>query len=380
MLNTLHIKQFTVFQDVLFDFSPGLNVIVGDNGTGKTHVLKLGYLFCRAWPDLTAKPLRVTAQRAEAYLDERLAGLFRVSNLDLLVRQGHKSNARLVAEVSGHIPTLQIRLADEPPFTSPGLPETMPWDIQIQRSKDASGTLKAKVLPDVVPDAAVINAFLPQPVFVPSKEMVSLFKGLIGLFEKYREFPLDETYRDLAVALSTLEPRAASSLLPEVMQRIQKLLGGDLKLDNGDLVFERSDGSRLESQLMAEGHRKLAMLIYLLRCGVIETGSTVFWDEPEANLNPAALKLLAEALFALAGLGVQVILATHSLFLLREFEILQLQAGAADRPRTRFFGLGRKDRSHHVVLTQGDDIADIEPLVALDESLYQSDRFMQADK
>jgi len=41
MLNILHIRQFTVFQDALFEFSPGLNVIIGDNGTGKTHLLKL---------------------------------------------------------------------------------------------------------------------------------------------------------------------------------------------------------------------------------------------------------------------------------------------------------------------------------------------------
>ena len=378
MLSKLHIKQFTVFQDVQFDFSPGLNVILGDNGTGKTHVLKLGYLFCRAWPDLTAKQLRVNTQRAEAYLDERLAGLFRVSDLGMLVRQKHKGNAQLTAEVSGHIPTVQMRMAHEPPFPSPGLPEPMPWNIQIQRSKDASGTLKAKVLPDVVPETAAINAVLPQQVFVPSKEMVSLFKGLIGLFEKYREFPLDETYRDLAVAMSTLEPREASSLLPDVMQRIQQLLGGDLALDNGDLVFERADGSRLESSLMAEGHRKLAMLIYLLRYGVIERGSTVFWDEPEANLNPAAIKLLAKALFVLTGMGVQVILATHSLFLLREFEILQMQSGGRDRPRVRYFGLGLQ--RGQVIVSQGDDIAEINPLVALDENLQQSDRYVEVDR
>ncbi|MCK9215524.1 MAG: AAA family ATPase, partial [Rhodoferax sp.] len=311
MLKTLHLRQFTVFQDAIFEFSPGLNVILGDNGTGKTHVLKLGYLFSRAWPDLMAKQLRLMGKdRAQAYLSDRLAGLFRVSDLGLLVRQGQKSSARLVAEVSGHMPTAQIRMSSEPPFRSLGLPESMPWDVQIQRNKEALGTLKASVVPDVVPDAAATNAFLPRQVFVPSKEMVSLFKGLIGLFDRYREFPLDETYRDLAVAMSTLEPREASSLLPDVMQRIQKLLGGDLKLDSGDLVFERPDGSRLESQLLAEGHRKLAMLIYLLRYGVIDRGSTLFWDEPESNLNPAAIKLLAEALFVLTGLGVQVILAT----------------------------------------------------------------------
>lgn len=41
MLNTLQIRQFTVFQNVTFEFSPSLNVIVGDNGTGKTYVLNL---------------------------------------------------------------------------------------------------------------------------------------------------------------------------------------------------------------------------------------------------------------------------------------------------------------------------------------------------
>jgi len=378
MLKTLHIRQFTVFQDARFEFSDGLNVIVGDNGTGKTHVLKLGYLFCRIWTDLTAKRLRVNAQRAESYLDERLAGLFRVSELGGLVRNAHKSGARLVAEVGGHIPTVQIGVASEPPFKSPGLQENMQWDIQIQRTKDAAGTLTAKIVADVVPDNAAVNAFMPQQIFIPSKEIVSLFKGLIGLFDKYREFPLDETYLDLAKAMSTLELRVASPLFSKVMLRIQTLLGGDLKLDNAELVFEHADGSRLESQLMAEGHRKLAMLIYLLRYGVIERGSTIFWDEPEANLNPSAVKLLAEALFELTGLGVQVILATHSLFLLREFEILQMKTNAPDDPKPKYFGLDMQ--RGQVVVSQGDAIADIEPLVLLDENLQQSDRYLEADK
>jgi hypothetical protein len=380
MLNTLHIKQFTVFQDAQFEFSPGLNVIVGDNGTGKTHVLKLGYLFCRAWPDLASKNLAMTTQRAETYLGERLAGLFRVSDLGVLMRQRQAGSTRLTADVSGYVPTVKILTSSEQPSKSSRLPEELPWDIHIEPTKGilasaaSTGTLKAKV----VPAATARKAFLQSPVFVPSKEMVSLFPGLIGLFEKYREFPLDETYRDLAVAMSTLEPRTTATFVPEVMSRIQKLLGGDLKLDNGDLVFERLDGSRLASQLLAEGHRKLAMLIYLLRYGVIEIGSTVFWDEPEANLNPAAVKLLAEALYLLTGLGVQVILATHSLFLLREFEILQTRSGKSEHPPTRYFGLGWKRSQLEV--SQGDDIADIDPLVMLDETLQQSDRYMEAER
>jgi hypothetical protein len=334
---------------------------VGDNGTGKTHVLKLGYLFCKGVPDLMSSLLPLNKQKADAYLDEKLSQLFRVSDLGSLIRRGQKSGTKLSADITG--PT---------PFVSPGLSDSMPWVIDLKRPKDKP----VKVDSETIPNGAVINASPPRPIFVPSKEIVSLFKGLISLFETYKEFPLDVTYRDLAVALSTLEPREKSLLSSDVIGRIQQLLGGELKLENSDLVFVRDDGSSLEAQLMAEGHRKLALLIYLLRYGVLEAGSTLFWDEPEANLNPAAIKLLAEALFVLSKSGVQVILATHSLFLLREFEILQIKSPNPETCKPRYFALGL--RKPGVEVTQSDDLADIDPLLLLDENLLQSDRYLEA--
>jgi predicted ATP-dependent endonuclease of OLD family len=43
MLKSLELKNFTVFADISIEWSPGLNVIIGDNATGKSHLLKLGY-------------------------------------------------------------------------------------------------------------------------------------------------------------------------------------------------------------------------------------------------------------------------------------------------------------------------------------------------
>jgi predicted ATP-dependent endonuclease of OLD family len=43
MLKSLEIKKFTVFAKASIEFSKGLNVIIGDNATGKSHLLKLGY-------------------------------------------------------------------------------------------------------------------------------------------------------------------------------------------------------------------------------------------------------------------------------------------------------------------------------------------------
>ena len=43
MLQQLTLKNFTVFNDVSLTFSPHLNVIVGENGKGKSHLLKVAY-------------------------------------------------------------------------------------------------------------------------------------------------------------------------------------------------------------------------------------------------------------------------------------------------------------------------------------------------
>jgi predicted ATP-dependent endonuclease of OLD family len=40
---SLTLGEFSVFRDAEFAFSPGLNVLIGANATGKSHVVKLLY-------------------------------------------------------------------------------------------------------------------------------------------------------------------------------------------------------------------------------------------------------------------------------------------------------------------------------------------------
>ncbi|MDZ7879708.1 MAG: AAA family ATPase [Saprospiraceae bacterium] len=40
MINSLEFTDFTCFDDNKFEFSSGINVFIGKNGTGKTHILK----------------------------------------------------------------------------------------------------------------------------------------------------------------------------------------------------------------------------------------------------------------------------------------------------------------------------------------------------
>jgi len=46
MLEHIKLERFTAFEKLSLRFSQGLNVIIGENGCGKTHLLKLVYAAC----------------------------------------------------------------------------------------------------------------------------------------------------------------------------------------------------------------------------------------------------------------------------------------------------------------------------------------------
>ena len=47
-LTRVNLKRFTAFSDLSLDLSRGINVFVGANGTGKTHLMKVCYAACEA--------------------------------------------------------------------------------------------------------------------------------------------------------------------------------------------------------------------------------------------------------------------------------------------------------------------------------------------
>lgn len=127
--------------------------------------------------------------------------------------------------------------------------------------------------------------------------------------------------------------------------------------------------------LVAEGMRKLAMLSRLIANGTLLESGFLFWDEPEANLNPRVLRYVAETIAQLARSGVQVFVGTHSLYLLKELEILKRKEPHTFPPM-RFVTLRKGDGG--VQVNVGDYLDELDHLAVLDESIAQSDRFLDA--
>ena len=164
---------------------------------------------------------------------------------------------------------------------------------------------------------------------------------------------------------------------PEVQaEPLEAAMGGKVEVDANGRFYLRVNQGRMEAPLVAEGLRKFAMLARLISTGTLFEKGYLFWDEPEANLNPKLIKVAAHVITSLAQQGIQVFIATHSLFLLREIEIETDLKGLGST--SRYFSLPRSGENFSGHLEQGERVDDLQTIVVLDQELEQSGRFIDA--
>ena len=346
MLNKAVIKNFGPLPNDEYRFASGLNVIVGENGLGKSHLLKLLYTVLKVNAD--AKEFTKTAlQKSYA---EKLVGVFRPDALGRLVKR-KQGNDRCEVKLDMH---------------------------DASQSSAFSFATGAKTAVQV--DIAPLSERHQPPAFIPTRELVTLCPWFGPLYDNYH-LRFEESWRDtvsLLGAPSVKGPREKKAA--ELLKPLEESMGGKVVVDSGTGEFYLSipgEGS-MEMPLVAEGLRKLAMLARLISTGALLDKGYLFWDEPETNLNPKLIKVLARSILTLCQQGIQVFVATHSLFLMRELEML-LQEDQFRHIPHRFLALKAAEAGMPAVLEQSEDLYNIQTLVLLDEELGQSDRFMAAE-
>jgi len=164
-----------------------------------------------------------------------------------------------------------------------------------------------------------------------------------------------------------------------LLTEVEKILHGSIELRDNNFFLHQDKGGDFEINLVAEGFRKLGTVSYLLANGTLGRQSILFWDEPETNLNPAYMVKLAELLVAIARNGTQVIIATHSLFMMREISLL-LGKQENSKVERRFFALALADDEAGATVAEGYSAEEIEPISALDAEVEQSQRYLDDQK
>lgn len=347
MLKTIHLKNFTAFGESELRFSPGLNVIIGENGLGKTHLLKLPYAAMAVSAELGRNQL--SSQPSKTLLQPRMAqklvDVFRAESLGRLARRQQGRNR------------CEVRVG----FNNSR------WNLSFSFATNS----KSEVVVERVPSGWIDKA----PVFLPTRELLSIYPGFVSLYDG-RHLEFEETWRDTCVLLGASALKGPTAhRIAQVLRPLEDEMGGQLVWDRNDRFYLKQPGvGNMEMSLVAEGHRKLAMLARLIATGSLLDKGCLFWDEPESNLNPKLIREISRAILHICRNGVQVIIATHSLFLLRELEML-LKKEEFKKIGQRYFATGKNDEG--VVIEQDESIDGIYPLTVLNEELMQSDRFLE---
>jgi len=286
MLEKIRLINFTAFDDTELQFSKGINVFIGENGTGKTHVLKSLYAAC----DIT---------ETNKSFAEKINNVFypTAKIIGHLVRRGQENNASV--EVFRRVTTLQKSISLRVSFSS--------------------STAK--------PEKATISGSTKQwhesqlkSVYIPVKDMMANAAGFRSMVSmRYLHF--EEVYNDIIdraflPALKDLSDKIRIQLL----ESLQRSMDGKVII-KGEELFLKNKSGELEFTLLAEGYRKIGLLWLLIQNGILSPGNVLFWDEPETNLNPKLMRIVVNVLVELQRIGVQIFVSTHDYVLLKEFEL-----------------------------------------------------------
>lgn len=129
-------------------------------------------------------------------------------------------------------------------------------------------------------------------------------------------------FYDLDDALKAKVTETASEEMIELANSIKAELGGEFVFNGDNLVYKESKiGREISKNLISFGMTNLGMIHALLKNNVITAGSFIFIDEPETNLHPDWQVLLMNVLIRLAELEVNVVIATHSIDMLKALEV-----------------------------------------------------------
>lgn len=281
-IERLKLENFTVFEKLDLEFVEGINIFVGENGTGKTHIMKIIYSACQA-------------ARADVMFSHKLVRVFRPDGL-AINRLVKRQKGVKTSKIEVYSKTSSIKAI----FST----KTQKWE--------------ADVIGENMWEKKNDNLI---STYIPAKDILTNAYQFESAYLK-DVIDFDETYLDIIGAAKIDISRGPDpSGRKKYLDMLRKITTGSVTVDKEKFYLKPGTQAKIEFHLIAEGWRKLALLWQLIKNGTLEKGTVLFWDEPEANINPIAMPILVEILLELQKEGVQIFIATHDYILAKYFEV-----------------------------------------------------------
>lgn len=207
MIQQFSVSNFTVFPETNLKFSPELNVIVGENGSGKTHILKLLYCLCAVQYEEQRRGKEPTKASLQLRLAEKLVGVFRPESLGRLARRRQgRERSELVIQFSARSHNLGFSF-----------------------STNSKTEVVVQQLPSGYSGAA--------PVYLPTRELLTIYPGFLPLYDGHF-LDFEETWRDTCVQLGfPLQRGPRLQEITDMLKPLEESLEGTVELDNKSGTF-----------------------------------------------------------------------------------------------------------------------------------------------
>lgn len=291
MINSVHIKNFGPLDHIDWPALGKINLVIGGNGSGKTFLLKSIYCALRTLEEYKRGNDNRTASEI---LSEKLYWTFQTDKIGDLVTKGADEPLRFGMTLDGN-------------------------DFVFGFGRDTTKQISA--LENHVPPRASNS------VFLPAKEVLSLHQIILQSRDQDRVFGFDDTYLDLARALSLGTTKGKNySEFAQSRRNLKDLLGGVVEYDESARrwLFIK-DRQKYPIGVTAEGVKKIAILDSLLGNRYLDDQSIILFDEPESALHPTAIAQLLDIIVLLAERGIQFFLASHSYFVVNKLFLVAQQ-------------------------------------------------------
>jgi len=298
MINSFELKNFGPIHHLKSENLGHINLIIGGNGTGKTILLKALYSAIRTLEDYRRGN---EPRNASEILAEKLYWTFETEKIGDLVSKG----------------------ADEP------LSFKLNFDGREFCYGFGKDTTKIiQTLENHVPPRSSNS------IFLPTKEVLSLYHIILESRELSKTFGFDDTYLDLARALrQPLKGGKNYQQFAASRKNLNEILDGKVEYDEkaGRWQFKKGN-QKFPIGVTAEGIKKISILDTLLGNRYLDPDSVIFIDEPESALHPAAISKFLDIIAMLAECGIQFFMASHSYFVIKKLFLIAQQKGNLSIP------------------------------------------------
>lgn len=304
-IKSIELKNFTVFNNLKLNFSKGINILVGENGTGKTQLLKAIYA-----------DLKISKSKD---IDD-------ISRYFKCVNENNKFFVRQIKPLFLKVEAEGIENKSDKNYLMGRL------ELNINGRKSIVGSEEECSYEISYPSEKI------KCTFIPAKDMLTHSKGFVSMADKFSEFPFDKTLVDVVKIAGEWQLKEIPKIALNILPKLEKMMNGTVVIENDEFYIRKNNNEMVNFSVEAEGLKKIGLLWQLLMNENITTDTVLLWDEPEANINPKFIPDIVEILLELQRQGVQIFITTHNYILAKYFGVKK-----KENDKVMYYSLYRND-------------------------------------